>query len=58
MVFQIATSVLYNKCHLLGHSMGGYTALAFAEKFPENLKSLTLFFSTYFADDEEKKEQR
>lgn len=44
--------------HLLGHSMGGYTSLAFAEKFPEVLKSLTLFFSTYFADDEEKKEQR
>ncbi|RZJ50899.1 MAG: alpha/beta hydrolase [Chryseobacterium sp.] len=47
-----------DKIHLLGHSMGGYTSLAFAEKFPENLKSLTLFFSTYFADDEEKKEQR
>jgi len=46
------------KFHLLGHSMGGYTSLAFAEKFPENLKSLTLFFSTYFADDGEKKEQR
>ena len=46
------------KFHLLGHSMGGYTSLAFAEKFLENLKSLTLFFSTYFADDEEKKEQR
>lgn len=46
------------KFHLLGHSMGGYTSLAFAEKFGENLKSLTLFFSTYFADDDEKKEQR
>lgn len=46
------------KVHLLGHSMGGYTSLAFAEKYPETLKSLTLFFSTYFADDEEKKEQR
>ena len=44
--------------HLLGHSMGGYVSLAFAEKFPEKLKSLTLFFSTYFADDEEKKLQR
>lgn len=44
--------------HLLGHSMGGYTSLAFAEKFGENLKSLTLFFSTFFPDDEEKKEQR
>jgi len=47
-----------DKFHLLGHSMGGYTSLAFAEKYPEMLKSLTLFFSTYFADDEEKKEQR
>lgn len=47
-----------SKIHLLGHSMGGYTSLAFAEKFPETLKSLTLFFSTYFADDEEKKQQR
>lgn len=47
-----------DKIHLLGHSMGGYTSLAFAEKYPELLKSLTLFFSTYFADDEEKKKQR
>ncbi len=46
------------KVHLLGHSMGGYVSLAFAEKHPEYLKSLTLFFSTYFPDDEEKKEQR
>ncbi|HCR77159.1 MAG TPA: alpha/beta hydrolase [Chryseobacterium sp.] len=46
------------KIHLLGHSMGGYVSLAFAEKHPEYLKSLTLFFSTYFPDDAEKKEQR
>lgn len=44
--------------HLLGHSMGGYIALAFAEKYPKLLKSITLFFSTYFADDEAKKEIR
>ncbi|WKS95636.1 alpha/beta fold hydrolase [Riemerella columbina] len=44
--------------HLLGHSMGGYVSLAFAEKYPESLKSLTLFFSTFLPDDEEKKEQR
>lgn len=30
--------------HLLGHSMGGYISLAFAEKYPELLKSFTLFF--------------
>lgn len=44
--------------HLLGHSMGGYVALAFAEKWEDRLKSLTLFFSSYLEDDEEKKEQR
>jgi len=44
--------------HLLGHSMGGYVALAFAEKYPQDLKSLSLFFSTYFEDDAEKKNVR
>ncbi|SMP26963.1 alpha/beta fold hydrolase [Chryseobacterium profundimaris] len=46
------------KIHLLGHSMGGYISLGFAEKYPEYLKSLTLFFSSYLADNDEKKEQR
>ncbi|SEW48844.1 Pimeloyl-ACP methyl ester carboxylesterase [Chryseobacterium wanjuense] len=46
------------KVHLLGHSMGGYISLGFAEKHPEYLKSLTLFFSSYLPDDAEKKEQR
>lgn len=47
-----------SECHLLGHSMGGYTALAFAEKYPEILKTLTLFFSNFLPDDEEKKATR
>ena len=57
-VKKVTDHLKINHFHLLGHSMGGYTSLAFAEKFPEKLKSLTLFFSTYFADDPEKKEQR
>ena len=57
-VDKITTHLDLPKFHLLGHSMGGYTTLAFAEKHPEKLKSLTLFFSTYFPDDEDKKEQR
>lgn len=44
--------------HLLGHSMGGYVALAFADKYAKFLKSFTLFFSTYFEDDAEKKNIR
>ena len=40
---------------LIGHSMGGYIALAFAEKYPQHLTSLGLFHSTAFADNEDKK---
>jgi pimeloyl-ACP methyl ester carboxylesterase len=43
---------------LIGHSMGGYIALAFAEKYPSMLNSLGLFHSSAFADNEEKKEVR
>lgn len=44
--------------HITGHSMGGYITLAFAEKFPEQLHSFTLFHSSAFADNEEKKQTR
>jgi pimeloyl-ACP methyl ester carboxylesterase len=43
---------------LVGHSMGGYAALAFAELFPDNLKGICLFHSTSYADSEEKKRDR
>lgn len=43
---------------LIGHSMGGYVALAFAEKYPEKLEGLVLFHSTPDADNEEKSENR
>lgn len=36
--------------HLLGHSMGGYVALAYAELHLEKLEQLGLFFSTPQAD--------
>lgn len=38
---------------LIGHSMGGYIALAFAEKYEENLTGLGLFNSHPFKDSEE-----
>ncbi|RYE24527.1 MAG: alpha/beta hydrolase [Sphingobacteriales bacterium] len=43
---------------IAGHSMGGYTALAFAEKYPGKLKGLSLVHSFAGADTEEKKETR
>lgn len=46
------------KTALLGHSMGGYVALAFAELHPELLDKFCLFFSTPECDTPEKVIQR
>ncbi|MEA5138352.1 alpha/beta fold hydrolase [Arcicella rigui] len=48
----------FEKCILIGHSMGGYIALAFAEKYAEKVLGLSLFHSTAFADSDEKKVAR
>lgn len=42
----------------IGHSMGGYVALAFAEKFPNKIKGLCLLNSTSRSDSKERKEAR
>lgn len=47
-----------DSCIMLGHSMGGYITLAFAEKFPEKLAAFGLVHSTAFADSDAKKETR
>ena len=47
-----------NQFTLIGHSMGGYITLAFAEKYPELLNAFGLFHSTAYADGDAKKEIR
>src|SRR5690606_26877961 len=42
----------------IGHSMGGYVSLAYAELFPEKVEKLVLLNSTPAADSEERKENR
>lgn len=42
----------------IGHSMGGYVALAFAKLFPESIKGLCLLNSTYEEDDKQRKQLR
>ncbi len=42
----------------VGHSMGGYVTLTYAELFPDDIKSFILINSTTFPDSPEKKEQR
>lgn len=46
------------ECVMLGHSMGGYVTLAFAEKYPDKLKGFGLINSTAFADTGEKRQIR
>lgn len=43
---------------VIGHSMGGYVALALAERFPDSLRGLGLFHSTPRSDTPEKSEGR
>jgi len=46
------------KYTFIGHSMGGYIALAFAELFPKNIKKLCLMNSSAQADSADKKRNR
>lgn len=46
------------KSILIGHSMGGYVALAFAEKNTDAISGLCLMNSTSMADSKEKQENR
>ncbi|UOK43303.1 MULTISPECIES: alpha/beta fold hydrolase [Flavobacterium] len=46
------------KAFFVGHSMGGYVSLAFAELYPDNVKGLVLLNSTSRADSDERKLNR
>lgn len=46
------------RCTVVGHSMGGYVALAMCERHPERLEGLVLLSSTPNPDSEEKAENR
>ena len=52
------THLNINQSIFIGHSMGGYVALAFAEKNPDKLKGLCLMNSTAQADSTQKKQNR
>lgn len=57
-VNEVLDKLKISKAVFIGHSMGGYVALAFAEMFPTKIEALCLFYSTALPDDEAKKEQR
>lgn len=57
-IAQQETTLPSQKICVIGHSMGGYIALAFAEKHPDIINGLGLFHSTAYADTDEKKRTR
>jgi len=58
MVYAVCAFLRLRKVALIGHSMGGYVALAFAELYPDNVKGIFLLNSTARADSEERKKNR
>ncbi|MCZ8197939.1 MAG: alpha/beta hydrolase [Flavobacterium sp.] len=58
MVQAVLHELKIRKAIFVGHSMGGYVALAFAELYPEKVKGLVLMNSTSYADSKERKVNR
>jgi pimeloyl-ACP methyl ester carboxylesterase len=58
MVHAVLHELKIRKAILVGHSMGGYIALAFAELYPDAMKGLVLLNSTSRADSAERKKNR
>ncbi|MBF4508219.1 alpha/beta hydrolase [Flavobacterium sp. JLP] len=57
-VHEVLEHLKIEKAIILGHSMGGYVGLAFAELFPKNIQKLVLLNSTSKEDSAEKKLNR
>lgn len=57
-VLEVLKQENIRQCVMIGHSMGGYTTLAFAEKYPHYLKGFGLFHSHASADNEAAKNNR
>lgn len=57
-VAAVLKSLRIRRIALIGHSMGGYVALAFAEIFAHQIKGLCLMNSTSLADSKDRKKLR
>ena len=58
MVHAVLNELKIRKSVFVGHSMGGYVALAFAELYADNVKGIVLQNSTSRADSDERKTNR
>ena len=57
-VFTVLKSLRLRKIKIVGHSLGGYVALALTEKHPQMIKSICLMNSTSVEDSPERKTLR
>lgn len=57
-VHAVLSELKIRKAVFVGHSMGGYVALAFAELYADNIKGMVLLNSTSRADSDERKINR
>lgn len=57
-VHHVLNELKIRKAVFIGHSMGGYVALAFAELYPDIVKGIVLVNSTSRADSDERKRNR
>lgn len=58
MIYGLLSDLRIRKSTLIGHSMGGYVALAFGELYPDHVKSLVLINASSRADSPERKINR
>jgi pimeloyl-ACP methyl ester carboxylesterase len=57
-VYEVLRKCKVKSCVMIGHSMGGYVTLAFADKYPEMLKGLCLFHSHPYPDTADDRKNR
>jgi len=58
MVKSVLEHLKIQECVMIGHSMGGYVAAAFASKYPEYLRGIGFFHSSVYADSPDAKQNR
>lgn len=58
MIFALMNELKIKKASFVGHSMGGYIALAFTEMYPKMITRLVLLNSTSYEDSEDRKANR
>lgn len=57
-VLSLLNALEIQECYLLGHSLGGYITLSFAQRHASRLKGFGLIHSSGYPDSEEAKENR